>query len=552
MNLEEFKSLPYERQVLIYNNIKNEQISFSKLMAHRCEEDVKINYQLWLKELAYLRKLYNSDEDICRFIEYSNFKSLCVREQEEVGVRFDIDNCIKVMKELEKEIQPKIAKLEALMPKVEIVSKKKKPKDIYKKDGSMTKKWQDWLQFRVDFGIPEEYQEEEIEYVSGYSDPNAGSSSQLKDWLFSLGWEPETFVTSAPSKVTGETKEVPQIYKEDKTLCDSIVALYDVMPDLVELDNLGRLKHRLSLLKGFMEEAKEVEEGHLRLYGTISGYTNTMRLIHKKPLVNLPKVTLPYSEGIRACLITDSDKKLLCGADLSGIESVTRNHYLNPYDPEYVKELDNPMYDPHIDIGILAGFFSKEEGDLYINIDKGVITEPTDEQKAVFKRIKPLRGKAKNTNFGATYGIGKAKLSKMAKITMNEAKKLLEIYWQRNWAIKSFAQDCEVKSVGDQMWIKNPVSKFWYSLRSDKDRFSTVNQSTAVFVFDTWLRQIRSYGVKVQYQCHDELLFSLSSKKENVARSMLNESIKAVNEQLALSVTVSMSPAFGVNYAETH
>lgn len=129
---------------------------------HRCTEDVKINYQLWLKELSYLRELYSTDEEVARFIEYSNFKSLCVREQEEVGVRFDIDNCIKVMKELEGEIQPKLSKLAALMPKVETTSLKKKPKDTHKKDGSMTKRWQDWLQFCVDFGIPEDYPDQEI------------------------------------------------------------------------------------------------------------------------------------------------------------------------------------------------------------------------------------------------------------------------------------------------------------------------------------------------------------------------------------------------------
>jgi hypothetical protein len=35
------------------------------------------------------------------------------------------------------------------------------------------------------------------------------------------------------------------------------------------------------------------------------------------------------------------------------------------------------------------------------------------------------------------------------------------------------------------MWLYNPVSKFWYSAIY-KDIFSTLNQGTGVYCFDTW------------------------------------------------------------------
>lgn len=517
----------------------------------RCEEDVKINVHLWEDLKEYLYTLYNRDEGaIKRFISYSNFKSDCVRVQEEVGVRFDLEACEAAMEKLNGEIKPKIDTLSSLMPKVEVYSKKTVPKVRTKADGTFSSNWLKWLEFKAQYGVPDEYDNEtHVEYVSGYKDASAGSSQQLKDWLFSLDWKPETFKPTV--RKGGIQAEVPQIYTEDKRVCPSIEKLYSKVPELALLDSLGRLKHRLSLLKGFIEEARQDESGNLRLYGSISGYTNTMRLTHKKPLVNLPKVTLPYGEEIRGCLIPD-DGMVFNGADLSGIESVTRNHYLMPYDPEYVKELDNPLYDPHIDIGVLAGFFSKEDGDLYINIDKGIIKDPTPEQKAIVKSMKPLRSKSKTTNFSATYGVGAKKLSKTADITEAEARKLLDIYWQRNWAIRAFANDCKTKQVNGQMWIQNPVSGFFYSLRSEKDRFSTVNSSTAVFVFDVWIKHLRAHGFVIQYQCHDEVLFSIPEGTEDENRGLMSEIMKSVNEELKMNVTVSMSPAYGHSYAAVH
>jgi hypothetical protein len=36
-------------------------------------------------------------------------------------------------------------------------------------------------------------------------------------------------------------------------------------------------------------------------------------------------------------------------------------------------------------------------------------------------------------------------------------------------------------------WQINPINKMWYSLRSDKDRFSTLIQGTGAYILDLWL-----------------------------------------------------------------
>jgi len=521
---------------------------------HRCQEDVKINHLLWQEQLSYLREMYDNDDEIIHCVDYLAFKMHCLRDQEIVGVRFDVEWCETAISKLNSIIEPKLRQLESVMPKVEVTKKVKRPKEssLTKKGGLESVAGQKWRLLCEEYGVPFDY-EEEFEIVSGYKEPNANSDSQIKNFLFSLGWNPRTFNTTK-NKEKGTQKEVPQVYDKKKgsgAVCDSVIELYEKVPELELLEGLGVLGHRKSLLEGMLEAAIDTGDGNIRVYGTARDYTNTLRLKHTKPLVNLPKVGTPYGEEIRGCLIND-EGYVLCGSDLNNIESVTRNHYLFPYDPDYVRTMDDPLYDSHIDIAVVGNMITKEEGELYVKIDKEIIEKPTEDQMAIFKKIKPIRSKAKNTNFGATYGSGAATLAKTGNMPLSEAKKLLEIYWQRNWAIRAFAEDCSVKVVQGQKWIKNPVSKIWIYLRSEKDRFSSVNQSSAVFVFDMVIKNLRKLGVIIQYQVHDEVLFSVPIGKEKETKNLIQKVMDIVNDELKLNVTVKMTPQFGNRYSDCH
>ena len=52
----------------------------------RCEEDSKINTNLWVKQLRELRDIYDNDKDIIRIIRYLNFKIECLYDQERLKV----------------------------------------------------------------------------------------------------------------------------------------------------------------------------------------------------------------------------------------------------------------------------------------------------------------------------------------------------------------------------------------------------------------------------------------------------------------------------------
>jgi hypothetical protein len=260
--------------------------------------------------------------------------------------------------------------------------------------------------------------------------------------------------------------------RKDGELTPSVQLLIDKHPGVEVLDGLTVIQHRLSIFKGFMECQVD---GYLT--AEIDGLTNTLRFKHKKPLVNLPGIDKPWGKEVRGALICE-EGEVLCGADMVSLESTTKRHYLYPYDPEYVEEMSQEGFDEHLDLAVKARYLSQDDYDFYTRSDEDTVNDVVR-----FKAIKKTRKLFKPVNYSAIYGVGKTKLSRTAGMSIKEAGVLLEAYWQRNWGIKKFSEDAlkSVKTVGGQMWVKNPVSGFWYSLRYEKDAFSTIIQGTGVY-----------------------------------------------------------------------
>jgi hypothetical protein len=136
-----------------------------------------------------------------------------------------------------------------------------------------------------------------------------------------------------------------------------------------------------------------------------------------------------------------------------------------------------------------------------------LVALPEDIQAFIIKTIKPIRLKMKKGNFAAVYGAGVPKLALTLGVDHFEAKIFHIAYWKRNKAVKLVAENAIRKTVQDQMWLYNPISRFWYSLRLEKDAFSTLNQGTGVYCFDTWVDFVRRGGIKLTGQFHDEIIF---------------------------------------------
>lgn len=175
---------------------------------------------------------------------------------------------------------------------------------------------------------------------------------------------------------------------------------------------------------------------------------------------------------------------------------------------------------------------------------------PPEKQKELFKKLSGVRKKAKVVSYSAVYGVGKAKLSRTTGMPEEEAAKLLEAFWDINWAVKRVAETATIRKIGGQMWLYNPVSRFWINLRYEKDAFSSLNQSTGVFCFDSWLAQMWRYGVKGIFQAHDEVLV-LTGDKETTEQVM-RTAISNVNDTLKLNVPLGIDVQFGLRYSEVH
>lgn len=496
--------------------------------AHRCDEDVKINTRLWRDLEIKLNRLYPDSEEKDRFIDYLTFKMDCAKEQEALRWKLDVPMAQKAYDEIMVLKEQKVEQLSYAMPKRILTRVVTQPKNMYRKNHSLSTHGEKWVELCKEYRQNTTTQSFVVKTGEELGNPN--SNDQVKDWLYSLGWQPQTF-KFVRDKATGEERQIEQVRNEGE-LCESVKDLAEVDPAVDILDGLTVLTHRAGILKSFLDCHVD---GYLK--AEIAGLTNTLRFKHSKPLVNLPSVDKPYGDIIRGCL-TCPDGYTLAGADMVSLEDTTKRHYMQPLDPDYVEEMSREGFDPHLDLAKFAGAVTQDDIDAY---NRG---ERPD--------LKKVRKSYKVVNYSATYGIGASKLARGTGLTVKEAKVLLEAFWARNWAIKQVSDGVRTRELFGSMWLQNPVSKFWYSLRSEKDRFSTLNQGTGVFCFDTWVALCRKNHLEVIGQFHDEIIALVKLGNEKDAYELMHWAASKLNEKVQLNVPLGADVQFGKTYGEIH
>lgn len=519
-----------------YEEISAYKIWHEELMKERCEQDIRINLELWDKIMAYLKLIYqDTPEVIGKYINYLMFKMDCLRHQEELKLDIDMPKVLENMNYFLPQKDEKEEELKQYMPKVPVKTKRTKPKKLYTKNGDLTKLAEKWFDLLELGNYPQDY-DETVEIISGYEEPNPNSPVQVKEWLLSLGWKPIIYKQS--TLASGEVSNNPQVRDADRNLCKSVLALIKEHPSVEVLDGLTVITHRLGVLKSFVNAANEQN----KVIAGASGFTNTLRLKHVKPIANLPKVLKERSirDGryIRECIIAPKGYKF-CGSDMSSLEDRMKQHYIYPYDPTYVQDMMTPDFDPHLDLAVSAGALTAEQADAHKKKEADYGEE---------------RHNYKTANYSCIYGVGALTLSKTLNISVSKAKKIIEAYWERNWSVKKLASDQFVKTVEGQMWQLNPVNGFYYSLRYDKDRFSTLNQGGGTYIFDTWVYNLIKQGVIPVMQYHDEMLSVVLDDEKEIERTtaVVKGAVQKVNRQLSLLREMDVDVQYGYSYAEVH
>jgi DNA polymerase I-like protein with 3'-5' exonuclease and polymerase domains len=288
----------------------------------------------------------------------------------------------------------------------------------------------------------------------------------------------------------------------------------------------------------------------------MQGFTNTLRVQHRE-IVNLPSLRVKYGEQLRGLLMARPGCVLL-GSDLSSLEDRLKHHFQWKLDPEYVKSQMTKGFDPHNAIAVIAGLMKQEEADWYAQYKALPADQHTKEGDAKFKRLDEIRAVGKSTNYASQYGAGVATIARTAKVNQAVAKKLHAAYHKMNWSIAKIASMMVVKKTDFGDWQINPINKMWYSLRSDKDRFSTLIQGTGSYILDLWLyhaeRLAKQRGLRWHLlgQMHDELIAEVPVGEESAYRNLVSDAIGKVNEQLKLNRELACDINFGNRYSDIH
>jgi DNA polymerase I-like protein with 3'-5' exonuclease and polymerase domains len=292
------------------------------------------------------------------------------------------------------------------------------------------------------------------------------------------------------------------------------------------------VKHRIGLVKGLL---KNEQDGFV--VAAIQGLTNTLRFKHAV-CVNLPSARKPYGLDIRGLLKARKGYEL-CGSDMCSLEDRVKQHYMWDFDEPYVKEMSTPSFDPHLDLALSAKAITKQQMQDYKDGNK------TD-------ALSKTRYNFKGGNYALQYGAGIKTLAKQLNITMKEAKVISEAYWKRNWSVKAISDSMVTKQVEGSTWQYNPVSKLWYSLRSDKDKFSTLCQGTGTYLFDMWVCFILQEREQLTANFHDEIILEVKEGNRDRCKLLLEKAIQRVNNLLRLNRSLEVDIQFGNNYSEIH
>lgn len=448
---------------------------------NRVIEDCKIQKKLWIKQKQRLKELYGdfegSYDKIVNFLMWKMDQQVI---QQRNKWKINIDSATVLQQELEVAIEKKTDALREAMPKNPKYSVKKRPKEPFKKNGELSAAGLKWKELTSSLNLSFEHKDD-IKVVSSYDDGNPASHNQIKDWLYSLGWEPMTF--KFVREDDGTTRQIPQVNLKGGEVCESVKELIPKCAGIEHIAGLGILSHRNSVVKGFLRDQIDGE-----LVAGCQGFTNTLRLQHRE-IVNLPSLRVLYGEQLRGCLVAREGYTLL-GSDLSSLEDRIKHHFQWDLDPEYVKSQMSSDFDPHLMVAVMGGLMTQEESNWYKWYKKVDKAEHTDELDKEFRRLDDIRGAGKSTNYAAQYGAGIKTIARTAKVSMAVGKNLHDGYHKLNWSIAKIAKSTKAKKTSFGNWQLNPINGFWYSLRTEKDRFSTLVQGTGAYVLDLWLYHI--------------------------------------------------------------
>ncbi len=157
------------------------------------------------------------------------------------------------------------------------------------------------------------------------------------------------------------------------------------------------------------------------------------------------------------------------------------------------------------------------------------------------------------------YGAGVDALVRQLDVPYKTAKAVRDGYWKLNKSIKQIAKAVKTKVCNGQAWLWNPVSKLWYFLKADKDKFSTLCQGLGAYIFDMWCKGINDECLARYSSCapfaaqfHDETVLLVKEGTFPIWEDILKKAVHELAGVLKLNRELDCDVQEGDDYSEIH
>jgi DNA polymerase-1 len=503
--------------------------NFSPELVKRCEVDVEINTDLYLKLSTRMRKIGFTE----RGCEIEHKAAFIIRKQKLNGFHFNYPEANALYAKLrqeEKDLQDQIYK--RFPPELKCVETYKRGR---RADGSRTANYERHL---------EEYEKLEDTDDGGYRayayvDFNLGSPPQRVEKLLALGWQPREF--TKPSKTHPEGQ--PKATEEG-----------DLVPSLKEFAEESGIEEVKLIAQWIAINARANMIGNwINLYnhetGCIHGnlwLASTLRYRHDKPnTANIPavrcvdyidssgqkhEVPLTGKEGYYTYEARDlwdtrdRTNRRLVGVDAKGIQLRVLAHYLN--DPVFTEAILSA--DPH-----------------------------AANQKAWnFEEGKAGRSLAKTIVYATLMGAGDARISVEAGISLKKARAAKKLFFERVPGLKELITRLKQEldrtgritlCDGSKVLVSSPHMVIPYLLQGDESRLM---KQAAIYV-DEMVRKEKLDVLKVG-DIHDEWQNDVLAAHVDRYIEVCKECFKRAGEAFAYRLPIECDAAVGLTWAETH
>ena len=357
---------------------------------------------------------------------------------------------------------------------------------------------------------------------------NLNSSAQVKDWLLSIGWKPDswTYVTDDFNKPIRDS-EGERVVRGPSLKDSSFIGIEEELAE--SLVKLRVVNHRLSTMQGWLARQNN---GYLS-YGMMTCACNTGRVQHRN-IVNVPKAEedVYYGKEMRAIFMAEEGYTML-GLDLDQIEAKLQGHFCTKYDNGKWAEflLNNDIH----------AFNAQQWG--------------------------TTRSKAKGPEYAMSYGCQIAGISEKFGFSEMQATNIFKNYWEIRWALGELKQELEdslkqrkqIDRAGlkDGAWIKTLDGRKIF-VRSKHSLINSLIQSAATIIAKLWTIKCCEYVIsqdldakllifyhdEVQFQCRNEDVKKLSEKFETFALQS--------GEEYGITIPITSGSSVGNNWSETH